>query len=773
MKKYCLKQDKTAASKKRRTSRAALAILLSLSMVMSISGCGGKKENVPDLLDPISTNAAYRPVMKGDIGNKIVKTGNVVPEDYCYYFKTSSELEKLNVAIGQYVHKGDVLAEASAEAGESEVTELENNLAEQRKNHELNQKIFQQNQKIYDYQIKGYEETGDEESLKAARIQKATAIENDRYDGMLYDYQIRKAEEEIEEKKKLIGSNRLVAEVDGYVTYVKDTTESSTVGANENVVVVSDYNKTHIEIPDLTVKDLEVYQKYGIKYAVIDGEKHDLKIDEYSKTELAKAQAMSQYPNMRFELADGETSKLKTGDMIPMYFSSSDISNVLMIGNDSIYEDGEQAFVYVKTENSDKERRDVELGAADTNNTQVLSGLDEGDLVFYASDAIMPGNYSEYKVELKDFSISKDSKKLQLVDTDMVKYKSPCEGYLVDFNLQAGMQVSKGDILYSIDSGGGSAELKQAALDIQHAKEEYNSNMNGYNDQINDYKKQIEDYKYRKAHPADPDPEDPPVATDTDPDKPDDPDTPDDNQDTPYFVEQTLCQIEIVNINKQIATNQYNSNMKTLQAKYDELAKDNDGTGVVKVYAEQDGYIVNVYATKGYKLEKGTDVVGIASKQNQILGAAVEGKLAVNQQVTLVNSTDNSNAINARCIGNSGDGGKVYINTVDGEVQISTCAASGSLLYYLAVDDQSYYDTPKGYVLRYSTTDLKNVVVLPKGMIYTETVKTTGSTKKYVWKVIDGQIVKQYVTLGEEDSKSVCVLSGVDAGDILALEKAN
>ena len=153
MKKYCLKQDKTAASKKRRTSRAALAILLSLSMVMSISGCGGKKENVPDLLDPISTNAAYRPVMKGDIGNKIVKTGNVVPEDYCYYFKTSSELEKLNVAIGQYVHKGDVLAEASAEAGEGEVTELENNLAEQRKNHELNQKIFQQNQKIYDYQI--------------------------------------------------------------------------------------------------------------------------------------------------------------------------------------------------------------------------------------------------------------------------------------------------------------------------------------------------------------------------------------------------------------------------------------------------------------------------------------------------------------------------------------------------------------------------------------------------------------------------------------------
>lgn len=745
-------------------------------MMISISGCGGSSEKAPELLEPISTNAAYRPVMKGDIGNKIIKTGNVVPEDHCYYFNTSTEIDNIKVTIGQYVHKGDVLAEASAESGESEVIELESQLEQQKQNHSLNQKIFDQNQKIYDYQIKGYQETGDEEALKDVRIQKATAIENDRYDGMLYNYQIRKAEEEIAEKKKLIGSNKLVADVDGYVTYVKDTTDSTTAGANENIVIISDYDNPHIEIADLTVKDIEVYEKYGIKYTVIDGEKHDISIDEYSKTELAKAQAMSQFPNIRFELADGDRSKLKTGDMVPMYFSSSDISDVLIIGNDSIYEDGDQSFVYVKTAASDKERRDVELGAADANNTQVLSGLEEGDLVFYASDAIMPGNYSEYKVELKDFSVTKDSKKLQLVDTDMIRYKSPCEGYLVDFNVQAGMQVSKGDLLYSIDSGGGSAELKQAALDIQHAKEDYNSTIKGYNDQIDDYKKQIEDYKYRKAHPEVPDPEDPPVATDTDPDKPEDPDNPDnpdDNQDTPYFVEQTLCQIEIANINKQIATNQYNANMKTLQAKYDELAKNNDGTGVVKVYAEQDGYIVNVSAAKGYKLDKGTEVVSMASKKNQILGATVEGKLAVNQQVKLVNSTDNSTTINAQCIGSNGDGSKVYINTVDGDVQISSCVVAGSPMYYLSVDDQAYYDSPKGYTLRYSTLDLKNVVVLPKGMIYTETVKTTGSTKNYVWKVIDGQIVKQYVTLGEEDSKSVCVLSGIEAGDILALEKAN
>ena len=35
------------------------------------------------------------------------------------------------------------------------------------------------------------------------------------------------------------------------------------------------------------------------------------------------------------------------------------------------------------------------------------------------------------------------------------------------------------------------------------------------------------------------------------------------------------------------------------------------------------------------------------------------------------------------------------------------------------------------------------------------------------------RVCPENVTLGEEDSKSVCVLSGVDAGDILALEKAN
>ena len=79
---------------------------------MTMTGCGKEKsEKVPDLLEPVSTNEAYRPVTYGDIGRKVIKTGTIVPTDYCYYYETSATLSKVYVNVGDEVKKGTVLAD--------------------------------------------------------------------------------------------------------------------------------------------------------------------------------------------------------------------------------------------------------------------------------------------------------------------------------------------------------------------------------------------------------------------------------------------------------------------------------------------------------------------------------------------------------------------------------------------------------------------------------------------------------------------------------------
>lgn len=60
-----------------------------------------------------------------------------------------------------------------------------------------------------------------------------------------------------------------------------------------------------------------------------------------------------------------------------MYFSTSTAANVLVVGNDSLYEEGDKYFVYVKTDSSDKEKREIKIGAQDDNYTEVKSGLSE------------------------------------------------------------------------------------------------------------------------------------------------------------------------------------------------------------------------------------------------------------------------------------------------------------------------------------------------------------------------------------------------------------
>lgn len=54
------------------------------------------------------------------------------------------------------------------------------------------------------------------------------------------------------------------------------------------------------------------------------------------------------------------------------------MEDVLYVGNDSIYEDDQGSFVYVKN-GEQREQRYIETGVSDTVNTEVISGLSEGE----------------------------------------------------------------------------------------------------------------------------------------------------------------------------------------------------------------------------------------------------------------------------------------------------------------------------------------------------------------------------------------------------------
>ena len=66
--------------------RRIACIGMTVVMAMALAGCGKEQaQKAPELIEPVSTNEAYRPVSYGDIGRMVIKNGTIVPTDYCYY----------------------------------------------------------------------------------------------------------------------------------------------------------------------------------------------------------------------------------------------------------------------------------------------------------------------------------------------------------------------------------------------------------------------------------------------------------------------------------------------------------------------------------------------------------------------------------------------------------------------------------------------------------------------------------------------------------------
>lgn len=746
--------------------KISVSISLLLTAVMAFCGCGGKKEDIPELLEPISTNESYRPVEYGDIGKNIIKIGSVVPNDYCHFFKSSVNIESINVSVGDYVEAGDIIAQASQESVDSSMEDTQEQLNNQIAVHELNQKIYEENQTKLDWQIKAYEEAGDSETADAYRTEKATNAENNRYDNLLYEHQIAKTRQELSEMQELSNDNTLVARHSGYVTYVKDISTSYQVESSENVVIISDYSDAYIEISNEYVKG-KAYDSYKKMYTVIDGVRYDIEEYKYTNEELATAQSTNKYPYVRFKLSNASGELLTVGNLAPLYFSASDISNVLIIGNDSLQEEGENNFVYVKTESGEKERRDIITGASDENYTEVVSGLEEGELVYYASDSMIPSNYNEYEVGLGDIRTTATAKSQSVKPVSYKSYATPVAGDCTLLNVSVGDTVSKGDLLFTIDSGGGSAELKQMEIEIQNAKDDYNDSIATSDEEISSISNEKKEYENGTKHEG----YTPASATPSDADE--DGDVGGEN--TLYMIERLTCDLNIAQYNKELLTLNYNNQMYTLNKSYNKLKENNDGSGNVSVYAEESGTVQEIYYINGYSLEAGDYMLSIGSDSNMKIVATIQdGKpgMAINQRVTFVNNEDDSIRLSGRCIASNSGSDKVYITTIDGKVYITSSASSESICYYLEVDDESYYDEPGAYTALYDTMTVENVVLVPSSMIYTETNKTNGKVYNYVWKVSEGVLIKQYVQIDDtlKDSLNTCILSGVSEGDILAKE---
>lgn len=735
-----------------------------------ITGCGTKIPDAPALLEPLAANESFRPVEYGDIGLNAklsgVVMGMVSPEEYCHFFLTTVELSEISVSVGDYVSEGDVLAIADIESVRKMIDDANRQLANLTSCHEAEENIYSLTRKKMEYERLAFAERGDIVQATAKEAEIGVLDENRRYNNMLYEHKVSDIKEDISKKQDIISDGTLKAKVSGRVVYCKDLSEGRGTTVDENVVVVADFDDCYIEVVDIAelVQDVEFdASKYNTIYTVKNGEKKYLDEYAYSKSEKIVIENKKSNPPVRFRYADG-TKPENAGETVPIFFMLYGREDVLRIEKDSLFEDGDGNYVYVKTENG-KEKRYVELGAEDKYYKEVVSGLSEGELVYYSAEQVMPAKYDEYIVSEENYEEKQSITKYNLETSVATAYYSEYEGVFLGFRFNAGDYVNAGDIVCDIKTDQGNAMLTEMKNSIDKLSSQHTMAIKSYDEQIAAVDSQIYELDYHVEQEV---PENE-TATSSDAAVA----TPGDAEEefvNPYARDILVCERDIIQWQKKVETINYEYQLADLNESYEKISKGNDGNGNISIYANSSGTITEIFGGDGRNIQPGKKLFSINTPSSPCVSISADS-LGVGQKVAF--KDDKGKTYYGETISVGADG-KSHVTTVGDKVYITTnISTKNSRKCYISMEDKGFYELDGENArmnIDYPVRNIPGCVVLPgKGFVYEETVNGGRDVRYYVWKIVDDTLVKKYVTLGSRTGgDTICVIEGLSEGDILA-----
>lgn len=732
-----------------RKKQSALIVLLSAMLLCT--SCGQSAGQTPELLEPAEIMAACRPVERGNIGNVQFLLATVVPMEYCSCFDSSVTVEQIYVSVGDEVKKGDVLAKADTASAKQQLDGLNRQLRQEKEIYALNHKVAQLTADDLKKRIKearsrktqNMDETEEteqqeeteqepEESEESLRIQLAEHEENTAYDTKLYNYRISKLALSIREKERIVKEGTLKAAHGGKVTCIKNLMVSREAFAGEVIVSYSSDEATYLEVQDTTV-DAYKFQDYQKKYILAGGVEYDVEEITYSTQEMILAKINSRFPNLRF--ACPKNASLKTGDTYPVCFVKERVNDVLLTGNDSLYEDGSTTYVYVKDGDS-RIRREVTTGLSDQYYTEIKEGLSEGELVYYESSVALPGDYKPYTVSPGDYNSMNCAISYQKSDLDNRLYKSEYDGVIQKMAVEKDSQVKKGDLLYVVATGAGMAAIVEAKNAVEQENLSYQKAMKEFALQ----EKELEDNSMEK---------------------------------------------QILSCRKQIAKLQHENALYDLQEAYNQISKNNDGKGNIYVYAEEDGTVLEVFLQEEDKLLAGNEVLTVTTNESDLL--LLQMKPSRDKQIPV--NTDriaevgeelvyNKDKQKGTCVGYAvgNNMNKTYLYSDADGAHLGYYTSSGYEFpaFYVRMENADFIkDMTGGGYFMFDEYSMHDVIVIPSDMVKTEEdAINADKVWNYVWRVADGEIIKQYVLVDERLSnmQQTVVLSGLKTGDILAKE---
>lgn len=329
----------------------------------------------------------------GDLDKSVLATGSVRANQRTEVgAQVSGKIQKIHVTLGQTVKKGELIAEIDSETQQNNLNTAQAELSAYKTQLNAKQVALSVAESNYQRLSKLYnQKSASLSDLESAKNELATAKAN------LEDVksQIQVAEIAVNTAKTNLGYTKITSPIDGIIVSIP-VSEGQTVNANQSsptIVQVADLSKALIklEIAEGDIAQVKADQavsfntlaepnrRYQGKIKSIDPALTTLTDNNYTE-ESGNSTAVYYYANV---IVDNPEMSLRIGMTTQGKVIIAEKNGVLLVPTTAIKKRGKDSIIQV-LENGKAIDKAVQTGLADSQYTEITSGLKEGEQVITA-----------------------------------------------------------------------------------------------------------------------------------------------------------------------------------------------------------------------------------------------------------------------------------------------------------------------------------------------------------------------------------------------------
>lgn len=326
---------------------------------------------------------------KGDIEQTVIATGSIRSNNRVEVgAQVDGKITELDVKLGQKVKKGDILARIDSMTQENDLEKAKSILLSYKAN--LESKQIETDIKYSQYK-------------RAEQLYKLKSISKEEYEDTKQSYylakselkgiqeNIKQAEIDVKTAETELSYTTITSPIDGVVISIP-VSEGQTVNSRQStptIVQVADLTKMLIkpEISEGDITKLKVGQEVDFtilsapnrvfkgKIASIDPADTTLTDDEYVES-VSNTEAIYYYANV---IVDNEDETLRIGMTTTSNIKIAEAKDVIIAPTTAIHKKNGKNYLNVLTPEKKVVEKEVVLGISDDLNTEIKSGLSEGE----------------------------------------------------------------------------------------------------------------------------------------------------------------------------------------------------------------------------------------------------------------------------------------------------------------------------------------------------------------------------------------------------------